>query len=393
MGMAKKSRQTDANDHIVDGFYDAACGEISWSQALDRYADRFPSLKFALCGYEGRLDGATVVAHSNYDRSYLRSYETYYYQCNPWADLLLVAPPAPNVSWAHDWVPFEGLKDTEFYNDFIRPQDDVATGFASTLFRDKDRFMVLAANVAFKHLEDAQGAAKAFEVVGPHLRRSFELYRRLEGKQLLNTAMEQALNSLRAAVFVVDEQTKVVFSNKEAEELENRSDIVRVGSDRCLRFAPNNDEAAIAKHLYECTRFSALPSDLFLRLQTRLGHPFVLFIAPVPGGESGASALHPSPSAWGKRYFLVFLIDLRAEPQSDLDVLSNMLGITAAEALLAQALLNDKSIKDYADERGISSHTARAQLKSVMAKTGTHRQAELVNLLSRTLTALRLGEE
>jgi len=28
-----------------------------------------------------------------------------------------------------------------------------------------------------------------------------------------------------------------------------------------------------------------------------------------------------------------------------------------------------------------------------MAKTETHRQAELVNLLSRTLTALRLGEE
>jgi DNA-binding CsgD family transcriptional regulator len=35
----------------------------------------------------------------------------------------------------------------------------------------------------------------------------------------------------------------------------------------------------------------------------------------------------------------------------------------------------------------------RAQLKSLMAKTDTHRQSELVNLLSRILTPIRLASD
>jgi DNA-binding CsgD family transcriptional regulator len=52
-------------------------------------------------------------------------------------------------------------------------------------------------------------------------------------------------------------------------------------------------------------------------------------------------------------------------------------------------LLHDKTLKDYADERRISINTARIQMRSLLDKTGTHRQARLVNLLAKLFTTLQ----
>jgi DNA-binding CsgD family transcriptional regulator len=55
--------------------------------------------------------------------------------------------------------------------------------------------------------------------------------------------------------------------------------------------------------------------------------------------------------------------------------------LTQAETRLAAALTNGQSLKDIVRRTGISIETARSQLKACFAKTGTHRQSELVCLL------------
>jgi DNA-binding CsgD family transcriptional regulator len=42
---------------------------------------------------------------------------------------------------------------------------------------------------------------------------------------------------------------------------------------------------------------------------------------------------------------------------------------------------NGDSVEQIADELGVSRETVRSQLKRVFAKTGTHRQAELLRLV------------
>ena len=58
-----------------------------------------------------------------------------------------------------------------------------------------------------------------------------------------------------------------------------------------------------------------------------------------------------------------------------------LFGLTQAEAALANALVAGESLADYSRRRKVSMHTARAHLKAVLAKTGTHKQAQLVRLL------------
>jgi DNA-binding CsgD family transcriptional regulator len=63
-------------------------------------------------------------------------------------------------------------------------------------------------------------------------------------------------------------------------------------------------------------------------------------------------------------------------------VLQHTFNLTRAEIRIARG----EDLKQIAAREGISVATARAQLKSVMAKSDTHRQSELVAVLARLLT-------
>jgi DNA-binding CsgD family transcriptional regulator len=66
--------------------------------------------------------------------------------------------------------------------------------------------------------------------------------------------------------------------------------------------------------------------------------------------------------------------------------LQELFGLTAAEAVLAAGLAEGKSIEELAAEQGVSMNTARTQLKSIFAKTGVHRQGQLISLILKSIS-------
>ncbi|MGF1624357.1 MAG: helix-turn-helix transcriptional regulator, partial [Alphaproteobacteria bacterium] len=60
-----------------------------------------------------------------------------------------------------------------------------------------------------------------------------------------------------------------------------------------------------------------------------------------------------------------------------------LFGLTPKEAQLAVALASGLSVKDYAQEQGVSLVTARTHLAKLFSKTATVRQGQLVALLNR----------
>jgi DNA-binding CsgD family transcriptional regulator len=64
-------------------------------------------------------------------------------------------------------------------------------------------------------------------------------------------------------------------------------------------------------------------------------------------------------------------------------LLQQVFGLTRGEVHLANQLLCGQSLQEIADANGLSIATVRSQTKAVFAKTYTHRQAELVGLLTR----------
>ncbi len=66
--------------------------------------------------------------------------------------------------------------------------------------------------------------------------------------------------------------------------------------------------------------------------------------------------------------------------QSSVDV-ARIFGLTKAEARLTLAITNGMTAAEYSAKYGISINTAYSQIKDILAKTGTRRQAELIKLV------------
>ena len=82
---------------------------------------------------------------------------------------------------------------------------------------------------------------------------------------------------------------------------------------------------------------------------------------------------------------MVILIDPDTRSRTPEMSLRSVFRLTEAEARLATQLAFGSSLETVADEFGIAKETARSQLKSIFAKTGVHRQAELVAMLAKLL--------
>jgi DNA-binding CsgD family transcriptional regulator len=128
------------------------------------------------------------------------------------------------------------------------------------------------------------------------------------------------------------------------------------------------------------------PADGELRLRSRgrganiivarreARKPILIRVLPVHGAAS-------SPFV-GARAILVFR-DLEAERRLPLEILSEALSLTVAEAKVASMVAVGFSPEEIAGELQVSRETVRNQIKAIFGKTGTRRQNELAALVSR----------
>jgi DNA-binding CsgD family transcriptional regulator len=83
----------------------------------------------------------------------------------------------------------------------------------------------------------------------------------------------------------------------------------------------------------------------------------------------------------GRRGAILFITDPHQPSITPVTLLMQLFGLTKAEAAVAASLAAGKSVGEIAEETGVSRNTVRVQTQSVLGKTGTRRQAELVRLL------------
>ena len=82
---------------------------------------------------------------------------------------------------------------------------------------------------------------------------------------------------------------------------------------------------------------------------------------------------------------LIVLIDPQARRPDGSEILQSLYRLTQAETRIALALARGRDLQEIADELGNSVATVRTQLKTVLAKTATNRQSQLIALISRLI--------
>lgn len=109
--------------------------------------------------------------------------------------------------------------------------------------------------------------------------------------------------------------------------------------------------------------------------------PLVAVLVPVPSNGAGAnSALDASA--------IIYLIRPDRVGQRGLDQLCQLYKLTPVETRLVGQLVSGHCVATAASNMRIKPDTARAYLKQIFAKTGTHRQAELIHLIGHSLRGI-----
>lgn len=184
-----------------------------------------------------------------------------------------------------------------------------------------------------------------------------------------------ALTAINQAAVALDRCGRVLEANAAMEKIIDHEDILL--RDRRLWIRDGMARKAfgsLTERLMAAGEADALGGLTPIVIRRRAKRPIVMRSVGVP-----ASARNPF---LGARVVLTF--DVAApRPRPDMALLRALFALTQAEARLAAQLTAGSSLEQAAAKLAISRETARGHLKSVFAKTDTHRQGELVALLSR----------
>jgi DNA-binding CsgD family transcriptional regulator len=167
---------------------------------------------------------------------------------------------------------------------------------------------------------------------------------------------------------LIDKHGRVARANRRAEALVCNEFGIRNGR---LWTAANASLARLESFMAEIEQAQSsagpLPAPVII---ARHGTPWLLIEAmPVTSASNDIFE--------GCRALLV-VSDLTRPSITDAALLSLVFGLTSAEARLAAAICEGQDLNGAAATFGVSRQTLRSQLKTVFAKTGSRRQAELV---------------
>jgi DNA-binding CsgD family transcriptional regulator len=357
----------------------ATFGSGSWDEVPLALSRAFPGsfgLLYNMNFPEKRLNFLSI---QNTDPAFVDSYGAHFAYINPWAGYWSAIRRSV-VAASEDVFPARSFARSEFYNDWLLPQNkaEAAAGMKIVGERDEAVYLLLHFPLAKSGLYDKAGVEILNRVRG-NLERSVNLARHLRVDVEAALAETALIERSRSAALIVTGDRRLRDANAEAERLLSAADGVTVRHGRCHLMDKEADArfgAALEKLI------AGIPTGVSrIAFRTASGAWQVSLAAiPVPT-EFGAvaSLLPPRPMV------LVLVTDLRPQAMGtgDLTVLASLFALTPAEIAFCRRLLLGESVAEAAERLTLTEGTARTRLKAILHKTGTTRQGQLMLLLSR----------
>src|SRR5262249_26192819 len=112
---------SEATLPLVERLLDAVADDAAWPEFLDALAQEVGGVAPGLYIYERGTDASLFIKVSGLDPAWGRAYEQYYKRCAP-GGVRIQALPAGSVFVGSALVDDRQLVQSEFYNEFLRPQ-------------------------------------------------------------------------------------------------------------------------------------------------------------------------------------------------------------------------------------------------------------------------------
>lgn len=372
--MTRRSSVRDAPAALIDHIYAAAAEPGEWLGAVRHVCDALGGGQAALHSQDIAADSGSVTIATHIDPVYQRSYEEHYSRLNVWMtsrkELM-----QPGRVLTGDMVCSESeFLRSEYYNDWAAPQDMFHL-IGAIVLREGSWTYALSIVRGRRNRPWDDRERAAFEILVPHVQRAIQIERRLGSAMGLRRATQDALDQLPVGVILIGENGRPLLLNRVAQEIADSRDGLTVGREGLEGPTPAvtaRVRAMVGESVLTGSQKGVCAGGAISVPRPPPRQPLALLIAPLP--------LHD-------RFFevraaaVVFVSDPERDSPAPVDVLRTLYGLTRAEARLAVVLAAGQTPQAAAEELGLSPHTVRSQLNSVLQKTDTRRQSDLMRLL------------
>ena len=261
----------------------------------------------------------------------------------------------------------EELAHDPFYQGVIYPRGlGWAAGTAVQLPTGDVFSMSLERELASGPVEDERLAA--LDALRPHIARGALLSTRMQLQKA--NSIGEALGAIGLATAVLDLDGRVLAVNSILETMTGH-----------LRWRAFNRIALVDKSA------DGLLNEAILQIGSNTGDQVRSF--PVRGGrESPSLVAHVIPIRLSARDIfalsaaVLVLTPLTAPQIARVELVQSLFDLTPAEARVARALADGRTVDVIATEAGVSANTVRTQVRGVLAKTGCARQVDVVAMLT-----------
>jgi DNA-binding CsgD family transcriptional regulator len=361
---------------LISEIYEAAADASAFPALAKAIARHFntESTFLYLCGDTAGHDVDLILAATpNFDKWARSSYNEYYHQRDEWFGHT-TRHKLPQVVIGQELVDERTFLRSEWYADYCQKLD--AFHLLGTMFPVDEALGVIGIHRPQRSKEFDRGDKRRLSLLLPHLQRAFQIHRRLSSAEAERSFASDVVERLGIGLLMVGERNRILFANAAAERVLRCGKALTASHGR-LRPRLQRASARFDRMIGEAVLTSAgkgTSAGGVLSLPAGSGPPLSLLVSPL---RAAAAQFGPATPA-----ALVIFADPAAGKTVAPEVLASAYELTSAEARLLAALLAGQSLADYARSAGISINTANTHLDHVFAKTGHHRQADLVRTIA-----------
>ncbi len=276
-------------------------------------------------------------------------------------------------------IPDAQLKQSTWYREFMLPRElaDVVS-FGSRCVSGKQSYLNILSSKT--NPEFSNESLQLLRAVSPHINKVLDTRRHMSEKTLESLFLRQATTSRQQAHFLLDTHGRVVLKTPMAEDLIEMQDGFSMAGDR-LTFDNYASEQDFDRSFNQTIKAMNLSTELALPLRIPRksgGNAYVFDFCPWAVQNDD---LLPSET-----YIMVTAFVPHGRISLREELIQAGYKLTPSETKLAADLVDGIDLKAISEARQLSLATLRNHLKSIYAKTGIHRQGELVSEMARFLS-------
>jgi len=359
--------------------FSAAMGQVGWDRFLEALSVQAGDICTHIIGFDSEANIALGLEPYGYDPAYLKVYDEHYAELNSWAPGFMEKPVGVTVD-CEDMCRTEELIKTEFYADWVQPQENITQGGGALLFKNDTRLFALGGNIRLKDAEKLKAPwLQMVDQLIPHMQQAFEISRALAGSKLESTLIASNRLSEVPGFVVLSEQGRILFANQAAQTMIERGQPIACDLRGKLICSTQSHAMQSAHEIMSHQLLSSAQSFTIASQSDDYDTVYNLRFAKMT--PDAGIPMDIGPSLGFSQHCTLLLIVPKRSANDVLAEFRSIYGLTDAELSLVRLLADGLTNPQIADEKLRATSTINTQVKSILAKTNCSTRTQFAKLV------------